>query len=220
MNKIYFDTEFTGLTQNTTLISIGLVSDTGDQFYAEFTDFDKHQVDGWIYTNVIQKLTVINSLESDKDKAVFKKTNLKTGITAMWVNSHISDVEIKNIELRNNHLYEFAGPKEMIAVYLRAWLDFIKQKTGAPSEMHGDHLAYDWVLFCQLFGGAMHIPESVHYIPQDLCTAFRENGINPDTARVDFSEYDEKEVMPHNSLFDAKIIKACFEKINRLKAQK
>ena len=31
--KIFFDTEFTGLHKNTTLISIGLVSETGDEFY-------------------------------------------------------------------------------------------------------------------------------------------------------------------------------------------
>lgn len=37
MRKIFFDTEFTGLHQNTTLISIGLVSDEGERFYAELT---------------------------------------------------------------------------------------------------------------------------------------------------------------------------------------
>ena len=36
--KIFFDTEFTGLHQNTTLISIGLVSECGKSFYAELVD--------------------------------------------------------------------------------------------------------------------------------------------------------------------------------------
>lgn len=35
MRRIFFDTKFTGLHQNTTLISIGLVSDEGERFYAE-----------------------------------------------------------------------------------------------------------------------------------------------------------------------------------------
>lgn len=35
---IFFDTEFTGLHKDTTLISIGLVSETGEKFYAEFDD--------------------------------------------------------------------------------------------------------------------------------------------------------------------------------------
>lgn len=56
MTKIFFDTEFTGLHQNTTLISIGLVSECGKTFYAELTDYDKSQVDGWIQENVIDKL--------------------------------------------------------------------------------------------------------------------------------------------------------------------
>jgi hypothetical protein len=54
--KIFFDTEFTGLHQNTTLISIGLVASTGKTFYAEFTDYDQSQVDDWVKTNVIEKL--------------------------------------------------------------------------------------------------------------------------------------------------------------------
>ncbi len=36
--KVFFDTEFTGLRQQTTLISIGLVAETGETFYAELTE--------------------------------------------------------------------------------------------------------------------------------------------------------------------------------------
>lgn len=54
--KIFFDCEFTGLHKNTTLISIGLISDCGKTFYAEFTDYDKGQIDDWIKRNVISKL--------------------------------------------------------------------------------------------------------------------------------------------------------------------
>ena len=41
MRTYFFDTEFTGLRKDTTLISIGIVSDTGDRFYAELTDYVK-----------------------------------------------------------------------------------------------------------------------------------------------------------------------------------
>lgn len=58
MTKVFFDTEFTGLHQNTTLISIGLVAETGETFYAELTDYDESQVDDWIRENVINKLWV------------------------------------------------------------------------------------------------------------------------------------------------------------------
>ena len=56
--KIFFDTEFTGLHKNTTLISIGCVDELGTTFYAEFTDYDKTQVDDWIQNNVINNLSL------------------------------------------------------------------------------------------------------------------------------------------------------------------
>lgn len=56
--KIYFDTEFTGLNLPTTLISIGLISEDGRYFYAEFTDYDKLQVEPWVQKNVIDNLYI------------------------------------------------------------------------------------------------------------------------------------------------------------------
>lgn len=56
--KVFFDTEFTGLRKDTTIISIGLVSDNYKKFYAEFTDYDKDQVDDWIKDNVINNLII------------------------------------------------------------------------------------------------------------------------------------------------------------------
>lgn len=58
--KIFFDTEFTGLHKDTTLISIGLVDENDRTFYAEFMDYDKSQVDDWIENNVISHLTLGN----------------------------------------------------------------------------------------------------------------------------------------------------------------
>lgn len=51
--RIFFDTEFTGLHQNTTLISIGMISEDGKRFYAELSDYDQSQVDEWIAENVL-----------------------------------------------------------------------------------------------------------------------------------------------------------------------
>lgn len=62
--KIFFDTEFTGLHQQTTLISIGLVAEDGRSFYAELTDYDQSQIDDWLKENVINNL-LLNSNEWD-----------------------------------------------------------------------------------------------------------------------------------------------------------
>ncbi len=60
--KIFFDTEFTGLYKSTTLISIGLVSESGQQFYAEFTDYDTSaENNNWLKKNVFDHLITYHS---------------------------------------------------------------------------------------------------------------------------------------------------------------
>lgn len=54
--NVFFDMEFTGLRKNTTVISIGLVNENDEKFYAEFTDYDTEQCDEWIEENVLSKL--------------------------------------------------------------------------------------------------------------------------------------------------------------------
>ena len=56
MTKLYFDTEFTGLHKDTSLISIGIIDEYGNKFYGEITDYNKTQVDKWIQENVIYNL--------------------------------------------------------------------------------------------------------------------------------------------------------------------
>ena len=54
MMRCFMDTEFTGLHQKTTLISLGIVSEDGRTFYAEFNDYAQDQVDEWLKDNVIK----------------------------------------------------------------------------------------------------------------------------------------------------------------------
>ena len=54
--KVFFDTEFTGLHKNTTLISIGLISEDRRCIYAELTDYEEKQCDDWIKKNVLDHL--------------------------------------------------------------------------------------------------------------------------------------------------------------------
>ena len=46
--------------QRTTLVSIGLVSEDGREFYAEFTDYDERQVDDWLEEHVLKNLVLFN----------------------------------------------------------------------------------------------------------------------------------------------------------------
>lgn len=187
--NIFFDTEFTGLHQNTTLISIGLVSEDGDTFYAEFTDYDARQVDQWIQANVIDNLTLLEGIVFADEK----------------------DMRV-------------SGPRAKVEHYLRKWLleqstknavygdmrNVFPDRHPQKLEMWSDCYAYDWVLFCDLFGGALSVPDCVYYIPFDLSTLFKVKGINPDVSREEYAGMGEGE--KHFALWDAKVIKACYEK--------
>jgi hypothetical protein len=82
-------------------------------------------------------------------------------------------------------------------------------------EMWSDCLAYDWVLFCELWGGALNIPKNIYYIPFDICTLFQNKGINPDVNRERFAGVVAGEKDKHNALWDAKVIKACYETLTK-----
>lgn len=175
--NLYFDTEFTGLHKNTTLISLGVVSDNDKTFYAEFLDYDKSQVDRWLEQNVISYL---NGL-SDKNKTV-------------TVGSHT----------------EVYGDKAYVRKELTKWI----------SQFHKVHLwsdthHYDVVLFQDIFGGAFSIPENIYYIPFDIATYMKVLGVDPDVTREDFIDRPIDGVK-HHALYDAKVIRACYEKLERL----
>ncbi len=172
--NIFLDTEFTGLQKNTSLISIGIVDESNNKFYAEFTDYDKDFIssNNWLKKNVIDKL---------------------------WINNKsliLDDVE-----------YYF-GDKETIRLKLEKWLSKYKEVT-----IWADCLAYDWVLFCDIFDGALNIPSNINYIPMDLATLFKVKGLNPDIDRFEFSGLKLDVLQKHNALFDAIVIKTCYEKL-------
>ena len=174
------DTEFTGLHQRTTLISMALYVDDSTYFYAEFNDYSAKQVTPWIQENVISKLQInqVYTFVKDGEKVTMK------------------------------------GNKSQIKKSLKVWL-----MQFDAVEIWADVLAYDWVLFCNLFGGALKIPENIFYAPFDIATLFRSKALivpngkyNGDISRFTYAsvKVDGKQ---HNALEDAKVSKICYEKL-------
>lgn len=182
--KVFFDTEFTGLHQATTLVSIGCVADDGRTFYAECTDYDRAQVDDWLTDNVLKHLNLRLPTEHPE-----------YGPAEAWTS------------FQSPEKIEAIGPRAFVASCLKDWLSVL-----GPVEMWGDCLAYDWVLFCQLFdGGAECLPRNIYYIPFDLCTLFKLKNIDPDVSREEYAHMTGGQ--KHNALWDAQVIKACYEKL-------
>lgn len=185
--KIFFDTEFTGLHKNTTLISIGLVAEDGRTFYAELNDYDESQVDDWIRDNVIKNLIMNPPREGEQEYYVRSRFREDVPLTEQW-----------SLQMR--------GSKQEVSDELYLWLTQFDKV-----EIWSDCLAYDWVLFNDIFGHAFNIPKNVYYIPFDICTLFKLKGIDPDINREKFANmiFNSK----HNALYDAKVIKACYERL-------
>lgn len=211
--KLFLDSEFTGLRQNTTLISLGIFAETGESFYSELTDYDKSQVDDWIQQNVIEKLKFAHKIYSNDNFVGWeeiagqyeKRIDVGDRLLATQVDFQNGMKEFRMI-----------GSSAHVEVRLKNWLSQF-----GDVEIISDCLAYDWVLFCQIFGGAMKLPKNVYYIPFDLATMFKEKGIDPDINREEYaSENIILSAEKHNALWDAKVIKACYEKLNFQKQQK
>lgn len=198
--KIFFDTEFTGLHKDTTLISIGIISEDGRTFYAELNDFDESQLDDWTQQNVIANLLF------EAPKEYMPGHWEQEAYMMSTVQPDIPLTEQFNVELR--------GDTRTVAAQLTKWLEQFNEEV----EVWSDCLAYDWVLFCNLFKHAFNIPKCVYYIPFDICTLFKVKGVDPDINREEFAGcISSDDVKKHNALWDAKIIRDCYNKLIDMK---
>jgi hypothetical protein len=184
-----------------TLVSIGLIADTGETFYAELNDYDVMQVDEWLKEHIIKNLLYAPPLKGEEEYWIWDK-NL-------------------NVRMRGN--------KQEVSRYLADWFQAI---LGGPVsfmyysgvrepflienhciEIWSDCLSYDWILFNDLWGSAFNTPKCVYYIPFDICTYFKLKGVDPDISREEYASLSSSS-NKHNALWDAKVIKKCFEKLS------
>lgn len=201
--RIYYDAEFTGLNRKTSLISIGLVSDSGTVFYAEFSDYDQNQVNEWIQKNVIQNLTM-NDIDIEDNGDCYSDK--------MYLPSIINNDSVYNMKVK--------GDTNSIKAKLLEWLQNESTAAGKQIQIFTDCYAYDWVLMldmiCQ-YGDGINIPDYINYIPIDLSTLLWNIGVDPDINREEFvGPYNTIPLVvqaKHNSLWDAYVAKVCFEKI-------
>lgn len=114
----------------------------------------------------------------------------------------------RSVPLIDNEHYDMKGDNYDVKTMVEQWLSQFDSV-----EMWGDCLSYDWVLFCELFeGGAFGIPKNVYYIPFDIATLMKIKISDPDINREEFCGLPGNG--KHNALHDAKVIKACFDRLS------
>lgn len=181
--RVFLDTEFSELTQQAVLISIGLSAENGHKFYAEHTDFNPLDLHPWVKENVLPLLSgnFTNAATAHTKPEMFCQGNL---------------VEISR--------------------GLRRWFNQFGEKNSV--EIWADVLAWDWVLFCEVFGGAFAIPEQVFWIPFDLSTGLKMKGIDPEIAREELGKVEWShpglKLQKHHALYDAELERSIYERLN------
>ncbi len=153
--KYWFDTEFIEDGKTIDLISIGIVSEDGREFYAE-AEFNKSKASDWVRSNVFPNL--------------------------YW--NPWPKVQIKN-----------------------SILDFCHDR----AEFWAYYADYDWVVFCQLFGTMMALPENFPMYCRDIKQWCDMLG-NPKLPKQGKGE--------HHALNDARWNKLAWEFLNRYKEEK
>lgn len=187
--NVFYDSEFTGLTKGTSLISIALVTETEGSFYAEFSDFDRTQVDSFVDVSVLAKTRWLTEWRDTTTESITPVAESGEG------------------------LFSCVGSNEFVVDELRKWLTPL-----GNLQIWADHVSYDWVLFCELFGGALSLPKSIYYIPMDLCTWMACAGYDPDCDRVGFgrqylADNGSTSGLLHNALYDAQVSMACYQRL-------
>ena len=229
--KLFFDTEFTGLRQNTTPISLGIVSEDGKKFYAEFVDYDRNQCSDWILENVIRNMKFHEPM-FEQEAQDFVRLNRKSKIPYDRPKEHYIITDDKNLLYERIYSVfhaktdgygytEVFGDTKWICENLMEWI-----RQFNTIQFVSDVCHYDFVLLIDLLtngGTALDLPENISAVCHDLNADIARHFHISDREAFDMSR---EQIMfdvcnggvfldgdKHNSLYDAGVIKAIYEGI-------
>ena len=153
MSRYFIDTEFIDDSKTIDLISIGIVSSDGREYYAQSRNFDEDAASHWVLHNVIYKLPDCKAGDMD-DHRFFSLEKGCSEPGCPW------------------RIYEQI--KQEVLAFMDA------EKYGTP-ELWGWCCAFDYVILSQLFGiMAVDWPQGwTHYI-KDVQFLLDERGLTDD----------------------------------------
>lgn len=186
--KLFFDTEFTGLHKDTSLISIGVVTETNLEFYAEFWNYDRAQINDWLWENVLRHLK-------------FKK--------------EVESLENKKFHGGEPRLVEVCGNKFFVREVLSEWLEGLQEPIELVSDVCYFDMVLFIGIFGDAFSLPENVSPTCHDINQDIAAYLGVyEGEAFDVNREEFAGIPEAERgTKHNALWDAKAIKMCYKRL-------
>lgn len=168
------------------------------------------------FTELSQQAQLLSlALVSEDERWFYAEfTDVDTNGLSEWHQEHV----VPHLSLSEQQISQFPSggtylkaTKPQIVSSLKEWL-----QQWTHIEIWADVPAFDWVLFCELFGGALHIPKQIHYVVRDLATLFILRGYDADTDRFEFAYRElgnRPEMVRHNALADAWTASICYRKM-------
>lgn len=197
--KFYIDTEFSEQPGSIKLISIGIISEWGDTFYAESSEIKKEDCNDWVQENVLPKLYFWG----------------KTDAVEMIEVSPEKKIEAFSRTVIIQHAKVF-GDSAAIKKQLLNWFDLcIQNRPIAGFEFWAYFADYDWVVFCWIFGRMIDLPEHFPKYCLDLKQEMHRSKLSGDWKR----EKCPDPINEHNALTDAVWNKKLHEEIMKHQGQ-
>jgi len=137
-HRYFFDTEFIENGKSVQLISIGIVDETGKEYYAVSNEYNYDDASDWVKENVIEPM--------------YKE------FIAIRSNPPVTVKVFQNIIGLN---------KKQIGKEIVDFVRY-SQVEGTEIEFWGYYSDYDWVVLCQLFGTMMDLPPDFPMFCMDL----------------------------------------------------
>lgn len=180
--RIFYDTEFIEDGSTIDLISIGMVTEDGREYYAVNADADWEKIreSDWLVRNVVPSLPVTG--RTSLDAYVAHHPNHYPHPSISIVDIDRCDSNVKPHWVIRNEVRDFVlGTDSEMLPHIELWADY-----GA----------YDHVALCQLFGPMAALPEGMPMFTRDL---------QQEAARLGLKDADlpQQEVGHHNALADA-----------------
>lgn len=188
--KYFLDTEFIESSERKTidLISIGIVAEDGRKYYAISTEFDPSLASEWVVENVLNKLPPrpesFNPVEASPRQVSESKA---------WKSRETIKFDI--VKFVNQHQEE-NSPR-------RFWAQHF-----TPIEFWAGWAAYDWVVFCWIFGNMIDLPKNFPFYCNDVIQWMNQLGLSRE-----FLPPDPENA--HNALADAQWVKDAYDTLKK-----
>ncbi len=146
--KYFIDTEFHEKPNTIQLISIGIVSEDGREYYAISKDLYLKEIwkNKWLRENVLLSIYIENIHGDARNRIPFTKSGMRRVI------------------------YSIGKPLTQIRS------EIIKFMKGKP-EFYGYYADYDWCVFCWIFGRMLDLPEGFPMYCRDLKQMLDDRGL-------------------------------------------